>query len=54
MTGSTMRKLKRRIITVMKAKETAEVEKMTASQIFISIQTTHTNKEMEENQAVKE
>jgi len=54
MIGSTMRKLKRRIITVMKGKETAEVEKMTASQIFISIQTTHTNKEMEENQAVKE
>ncbi len=54
MIGSTMRKLKRRIITVMKGKETAEVEKMKASQIFISIQTTHTNKEMEENLAVKE
>jgi len=47
MIGSTMRKLKRRITTVMKAKETAVVGKMMASQIFISIQTTHSNKKME-------
>jgi hypothetical protein len=46
MIGSTMRKLKRRITTVMKAKETGVVVKITASQIFISTPTTHTNKEM--------
>jgi hypothetical protein len=47
MIGSTMRKLKRRMTTVMiEAKETGVVVKLTASQIFISTPTTHTNKEM--------
>jgi hypothetical protein len=45
MIGSTTKKLKRRITTV--TKEMAVVVKMKGSQIFISIQTTHSNKEME-------
>jgi hypothetical protein len=44
MIGSTMRKPKRRITTVMTTKEMVADMKTMASQIFISILTTHTNK----------